>query len=409
MRDSEAFTPEFQQYLDDEVGQSAVSFRLLYRWMTEDTSAALMLSQIIYWHRPSEKTGLSKVQVAHDGKRWLVKKRTDWRLEIGMSPREADTALNRLAKLGLIEKEVHFFQGTLQTYIHIKQAEFIQASRTALAVMLKELQAEDTNSLKSKSQIRKLQDSNLQNGELVINETVNCPPTNLQIRENNTEITLTKTTKPKTTKKSVAADAAPPPNPEPVETEAPQSNPTPSRPATNGKERPTPAKTEPLAAGGPKRTPAELARANAIVDRLEVRCKTSRKIASSGLYDVAWKILGINPDEDGTGIDTAYGDPPPDIPRTQWNWWLHDYRGRGDPEKNRPPDYPKHYQVLETYLVSREPVRVSLKMVANHKSRGTPGANGDPNIDGIAQARARYEARESKHNGPMIEGRVIHG
>lgn len=233
MKDTEAYTPEFQQFLDDEDTHGVVSFRVLYRWMTDDTTAALMLSQIVYWHRRSTKTQASKVQVMRDGKRWLVKKRTDWRLEIGMTPREADTAIDRLVKIGLIEKEVHFFQGTLQTYIHINQAAFVEISRNAAAQMLREVEAEadaeTASTIKTNSPNRKLQKSNLHIRELPINESVNYSPTNLQIRENITEITKTETTESEITTRVAANAAAPALPPKPIKAKAEPKKTTPER------------------------------------------------------------------------------------------------------------------------------------------------------------------------------------
>ena len=57
-------------------------------------SAAVLLSQIVYW------CSNNRLRVKRDGRMWLAKRRVDWADECGMTPRQYDTAIKKLmAKL----------------------------------------------------------------------------------------------------------------------------------------------------------------------------------------------------------------------------------------------------------------------------------------------------------------------
>ena len=81
-----------------------------------DLVAGTLLSQIIYWFKPSSD-GKMKVRVFHDGKYWLAKSRDEWWDEIRITPRQFDYAIKSLINLGFVEKRVFKFNGTPMVHI----------------------------------------------------------------------------------------------------------------------------------------------------------------------------------------------------------------------------------------------------------------------------------------------------
>jgi hypothetical protein len=87
-----------------------------------DVSAALMLSQIVYWYLPSKKTGLSKLRVLKDGKWWVAKSHPEWNHECGFSRRQTQRCLKVLEIKGFIETTVCKFNGTPTVHLRLMAA-----------------------------------------------------------------------------------------------------------------------------------------------------------------------------------------------------------------------------------------------------------------------------------------------
>ena len=83
-----------------------------------DHLTALMLSQMIYWWSP-DKHGVSKLRVQVGSRLWLVKSHADWEAELGLSRRQSDRCLAKLKQLGLIQVEIHRFNGAPTTHIRL--------------------------------------------------------------------------------------------------------------------------------------------------------------------------------------------------------------------------------------------------------------------------------------------------
>lgn len=84
--------PEFVEYLEG------------------DLPAAVMLSQLFYWYRPS-KNGQSKLRVAKQGSWWVAKSSKEWQQETGMTPKQVRRGLEVLEARGIITTATLRFNG----------------------------------------------------------------------------------------------------------------------------------------------------------------------------------------------------------------------------------------------------------------------------------------------------------
>jgi hypothetical protein len=95
----------------------------LFRDYTEllrgDISAALMLSQIVYWYLPSKKTGKSKLRVFRGGRWWLAKRHQEWSDECGFSRMQARRCIEVLKEAHLIECHLFKFAGTPTVHLRL--------------------------------------------------------------------------------------------------------------------------------------------------------------------------------------------------------------------------------------------------------------------------------------------------
>ncbi len=74
--------------------------------MTGCYRAAALLRQIIYWLEPGDNGQPRDAIPDKDGRLWVVRSRTDWDIEIALSPKQVDRALAILLKRNLILKRV---------------------------------------------------------------------------------------------------------------------------------------------------------------------------------------------------------------------------------------------------------------------------------------------------------------
>jgi hypothetical protein len=86
----------------------------------EDFVAGVVLSRILYWSSPS-KGGKSKLKIYKEGNYWLAKKRTDWKEECCLTPKQYDRAIRILKDdLKVVEVKAFKFDGTPIPHIRIK-------------------------------------------------------------------------------------------------------------------------------------------------------------------------------------------------------------------------------------------------------------------------------------------------
>lgn len=97
--------------------------------LDDDVMAALMLSQIVYWCLPSQKTGGPKLQVRkwHPAVNhevfWLAKSHQHWKEECGFSRKQTLRCLKVLKEFGLIETHVYRFNGSPVVHVRLLMME----------------------------------------------------------------------------------------------------------------------------------------------------------------------------------------------------------------------------------------------------------------------------------------------
>lgn len=89
--------------------------------------SSILLSQILYWHRPTKKNHESKLRVLFDGKMWIAKDHHEWTAETCLSQRDLVRCFQRLTDLGLIEVIIKRFNGTPMRHVRIVGSAFMLA------------------------------------------------------------------------------------------------------------------------------------------------------------------------------------------------------------------------------------------------------------------------------------------
>lgn len=109
------------EFFKSEPALHGTAFKPVYLKITGNLPTALILSQLVYWHKPA-KNGQTKLKVKKDGKYWLAKSRTDWEAETGVSSRQYSRAITRLKDLQLIEYRMYIFGGKVTPHIRLNTA-----------------------------------------------------------------------------------------------------------------------------------------------------------------------------------------------------------------------------------------------------------------------------------------------
>jgi len=118
-------------YKWEEASRDTVDFKKIYVDIAGDLIAGLLLSQIIYWHLPSNE-GKSKLRIEKEGKTWLAKNRTDWWDEVRITPKQFDRAAGLLKEKGIIETKLFKFNGAPAVHIYLNEKKFLELWRKEL-------------------------------------------------------------------------------------------------------------------------------------------------------------------------------------------------------------------------------------------------------------------------------------
>lgn len=106
-----------------------------------DLEAGLVLDELLFFTLPREN-GNSGLRVWKEGYLWMAVRRGEWWERKRLTPRQADTAIEKLLKRNLIVKKVHKFNGAPTTHIRLNVPEFFKQYWAALKIP-----AEDQNGL----------------------------------------------------------------------------------------------------------------------------------------------------------------------------------------------------------------------------------------------------------------------
>lgn len=133
---------EFQQKLAAifEANRDCVSIPKVYVDMTGGYESAAVLDEIMFWTLP-RRDGKPGLRVFRDGKLWLAVRRAEWWERKRLTARQADTAIEKLVKLGLVEKEIFLFDGKPTVHLRLKAQVFVKllAEKLALPISTDEI------------------------------------------------------------------------------------------------------------------------------------------------------------------------------------------------------------------------------------------------------------------------------
>jgi hypothetical protein len=107
---------DFEDFLNiSKTEHDSISVQHAYVDMTGDLIAGIVLSEIVRLHK-----------ILHRGdSEWIAIRRYEWWDIARITPPQADRALKILVDKGLINKEVHMFQGNPTTHIRLVEPVFL--------------------------------------------------------------------------------------------------------------------------------------------------------------------------------------------------------------------------------------------------------------------------------------------
>lgn len=91
-------------------------------------SAALVLSQIAFWHAKGND-GTTRLQKHREGHYWLAKRHEELALELGMMQRSVRSAIDHLKERGILECRTWLFHGVRALHIRIVHDRFLEMWR----------------------------------------------------------------------------------------------------------------------------------------------------------------------------------------------------------------------------------------------------------------------------------------
>ena len=166
-----------------------VSIPKIYIDMTGDIEAAAVLDELMFWTLPKRATGKTSLRVFKKGALWLAVRRADWWERKRITERQADTAIAKLVKAGLVEKDVFLFDGKPTVHLRMKMSVFVKMYGDKMAELA--AQEKDETLIRDISDLYEMMglpnetvNSILQNGEMlnlqngeIINSPVQPPNT----------------------------------------------------------------------------------------------------------------------------------------------------------------------------------------------------------------------------------------
>lgn len=112
--------------------RDVIDFKRIYVDMAGDIIAALVLSDIVYWHLPSND-GASKLRVEKEGRMWIAASMGSWWDRCRITEKQARRAIEILAEKGIILTKVFKFNGAPTTHISIEWKNFMSLWESCLS------------------------------------------------------------------------------------------------------------------------------------------------------------------------------------------------------------------------------------------------------------------------------------
>lgn len=113
-----------QDFIEWEKKAPGIDFKMAYVDVAGDFVAGVLLSQIIFWHLPGEKSA-TRLRVKLDGSLWIAKTKEQWWAETRMGRRRFDRARHILEKKGLIKVRRKKFKGNPMLHIQLDVEAFL--------------------------------------------------------------------------------------------------------------------------------------------------------------------------------------------------------------------------------------------------------------------------------------------
>ncbi len=166
-----------------------VSIPKIYIDMVDNLEAAAVLDELMFWTLPKKSTGKTSLRVFKNGALWLAVRRKDWWDRKRLTERQADSAIAKLVKIGMVEKDVFLFDGKPTVHLRLNMSIFGRMYGEKMAEIAG--QEDDENLLRDIADLYEMMGlpnetviSNLQNGEMlnlqngeIINSPVQPPTT----------------------------------------------------------------------------------------------------------------------------------------------------------------------------------------------------------------------------------------
>jgi hypothetical protein len=105
--------------------EDKIACQTVYVDITGDIEAAFVLDEIIFFTLPREQ-GISGLRVWKDGVLWMAVQRAEWWRRKRLTPRQADTAIQKLLEQNLIIKMVTKFNGQNAMHLRLNVPEFFR-------------------------------------------------------------------------------------------------------------------------------------------------------------------------------------------------------------------------------------------------------------------------------------------
>jgi hypothetical protein len=172
-------------------GEDTITVSRIYIDMTGDFFAALVLDELMHWTVPNKKRGTG-LRVKRDGFLWLAVNRAEWWERKRITKRQADTAIQKLELLGLIEQKIMLFNAKTTPHLRVIPSKFFELYGAAMVEYLDDSDDDSRKEIAAlyemmgiekpvfyenvKAELQICNTYELQNGDSINNPTINKQP-----------------------------------------------------------------------------------------------------------------------------------------------------------------------------------------------------------------------------------------
>ncbi len=150
----------------EKASKDTIDVKKVYIDIAGDVVGGIILSQIIYWHLPSNNGDPSRLKVYKKGDEnrqpgyWLAKSYKDWYAECRVKEDTAMRRIQKLAKKGIIETHTWRFYNTPTTHIRIVWDKFLEELDNVLNKQDEEIEADNNTDDRSLHSVKQANSNN---------------------------------------------------------------------------------------------------------------------------------------------------------------------------------------------------------------------------------------------------------